>query len=644
MGVMQHVGILGNDKKLTDTAKKKFIQEVKDVLRYGTEGLPPDKKPAFPCGGALPPAREEVANALNDLEDEKKFPDFHKNILGTYENIANSLDADGNFNLLPAIADPIAVAGKLGANIEPPDFPAGFTPYFTGNLVTKLSEDLVKAGKVEFTLPPKLASKLPALVGAPKPPSFQVPPKMIIPPSVTIVSPTTEISSCLAKVPPVTPQNALFTLAAIQTSVATGTPKLAAQVIAKIPSIVAKLANINDAVGEICGLVRDSGLFGQIESTSVTQQAVSIVLSRKTSECIMLNALANTVGSAPGSATTGVTKNTTKPEGYAPLTAPPPDKASPSKKLPQTEKEILEFYPATTTGIALLEGLSDEPSIRSAQILSLVVQGKASMPRATIETKIGSNILARIQVSAKAMTIEGVRVSVNQKDLQHIADYYGGHIMTRSLTEAINLQADVWIEPQSQEVYSKDLTLGRLFRMLDYDQVIKRALSVGEGEIYDESHGQRRFVGRAFGKIDKEKIGNLYANEGKDWILDSSLFIPGKQPNGLDWQKTATNHGWYQNRNANKIAGIIGDPIQYVGHAHDVLHVDYSQLARIVFSVVEVSRDGGETYEQELFSSILKNPTLRELITDEKGIKGDRHPGVPPVIKNLLDKDAYKFV
>lgn len=343
---MAHVGILKSDKKLTEKAKSKFIQEVKDIIQYGTEGLPPDKKPAFPCGGSLPPAGEAAAKALNDLEDEKKFPDFHKNILGMYEKIANSLDAEGNFSLLPAIADPIAVAGKLGANIEPPDFPAGFTPYFTGNLVPMLSADLVKAGKVEFTLPVKLAAKLPDLVGVPKPPLFQIPPVMVIPPTVTIASPTTEISSCLKQVPPVTPQNALFTLAAINTSVATGTPKLVAQVITKIPSIVAKLSNINDAVGEICGLVRDSGLFGEIRPTSSTQQAASIVLARKTSECIMLNALANTIGSAPGSLTGGVAKETSKPDGYVPLPAPPAHKAPPSGSLPKTEQEMLNLFPA----------------------------------------------------------------------------------------------------------------------------------------------------------------------------------------------------------------------------------------------------------------------------------------------------------
>jgi len=311
----------------------------------------------------------------------------------------------------------------------------------------------------------------------------------------------------------------------------------------------------------------------------------------------MLNALANTIGSAPGSATTGVTKNTTKPEGYSHVQAVPADKAPPHPKLPETEKEILEYYPAKNTGIALLEGLSDEPAIRSAQILSLVAQGKAAMPRATIETTIGNSIVARIQVSSRVMTIEGVRVSVNQKDLQHIADYYGGHIMTRRLTEIINSQADVWIEPQPQEEYPKDLTMGRLIRMFDYDKVVNHALTLGKGEIFDNTGGGKRFVGRAFGNATEPKTGNLYANEGKDWILDTSLFLQGKNPKtGYNWKNTSTNHGWYRNKNPLPSLGIIGDPIQFVGHQHDMFHTDYSQLARIVFAVIEISKDGGVTF------------------------------------------------
>jgi hypothetical protein len=347
MSVMVDVGILKADKKLTEKAKKKFIDEVKDIIKFGTEGIPPERKPPFSAGAPMPPAGEDAAKALNDLENENKFPDFHKNTLGLYEKIANALDTPGNFSLLPAIADPIALAGKLGANIEPPDFPAGFIPYFTGNLVPLLSADLVKAGKAEFTIPAKLAAKLPALVGVPLPPKFEIPPSLPIPSTVTIApSPSAEISPCLAKVPPVIPQNALSTLFATNAAVAEGVPKLVAQVITKIPNIVTKLPNINDALGEICGIVRDSGMFGDIKQTSVTQMASSIVLARKTTECIMLNALANTIGTAPGSVTSGITKKSSGPDAYDQKAPPKPDVAPPPKALPKTEQDIINYYPA----------------------------------------------------------------------------------------------------------------------------------------------------------------------------------------------------------------------------------------------------------------------------------------------------------
>jgi len=303
MGCMVHIGVLDNNKKLTEKAKRKFIDEVKDVLKYGTEGIPDDSKPKFKCGEGLPPDPAS-AEALKDLEDEKKFPDFHKNTLGIYEKIANSLDVEGNFSLLPAMADPVALAGGLGASIPAPSFPEGYAPYFAGLLVPKMAADLVKAGKTEFVVPVKLFEKLPSLASPPQPPAFEVPPKLPLPASVTVVS--NSPTPCMERVPPVIPQNALSTLATIHVSAAEGIPKLIVQVIAKMPSILAKLPKIDEAIAEICGLVRDSGIFGEIKDSSTTQKAATIVLSRKTSECILINAIANTVGSAPGSLTSGI--------------------------------------------------------------------------------------------------------------------------------------------------------------------------------------------------------------------------------------------------------------------------------------------------------------------------------------------------
>jgi hypothetical protein len=303
MGCMVHIGVLDNNKKLTEKAKRKFIDEVKDVLKYGTENIPDNSKPKFKCGEGLPPDPAS-AEALKDLEDEKKFPDFHKNTLGIYEKIANSLDVEGNFSLLPAMADPVALAGGFDASIPAPSFPEGYAPYFAGLLVPKMAADLVKAGKTEFVVPVKLLEKLPSLASPPQPPAFEVPPKLPLPASVTVVS--NSPTPGMERVPPVIPQNALSTLATIHVSAAEGIPKLIVQVIAKMPSILAKLPKIDEAIAEICGLVRDSGIFGEIKDSSTTQKAATIVLSRKTSECILINAIANTVGSAPGSLTSGI--------------------------------------------------------------------------------------------------------------------------------------------------------------------------------------------------------------------------------------------------------------------------------------------------------------------------------------------------
>jgi hypothetical protein len=370
MGCMVHVGILTDDKKLTEKAKQKFINEVKDILKYGTDAIPEKTKPKFECGGSLPPDPFS-AEALKDLEDEKKFPDFHKNVLGTYEKIANSLDSEGNFSILP-IADPIALAGKFQTELPALSFPDGYAPYFTGLLVPKMAADLVKSGKSEFILPVKLAAKLPNLASVPQPPAFEIPPKLPLPPSVTISasSPT----PCLEKVPPVIPQNALSTLATINQAAAEGIPKLIAQVIAKMPGIVAKLPNITDAVAEICGLVRDSGIFGEIKDSSTTQKAATIVLSRKTSECILINAMANTVGSSPGSATSAVavkiSGNGPEQNSYGPLEKPPVTipvgKPAPVQRALQRARELDGASWGTqtynyTTGLFYIEDLLSRP-------------------------------------------------------------------------------------------------------------------------------------------------------------------------------------------------------------------------------------------------------------------------------------------
>lgn len=54
-----------------------------------------------------------------DLEDVKKYPDFHKEVLPKYKEIAMALDIQGNFSLPPPIVDPFALVAKLNAPALP---------------------------------------------------------------------------------------------------------------------------------------------------------------------------------------------------------------------------------------------------------------------------------------------------------------------------------------------------------------------------------------------------------------------------------------------------------------------------------------------------------------------------------------------
>ena len=311
MGVMIHSGVLTEEKKLTEHAKKKFIQDVLDIIEHGSEGLP--NKPLFQCGDPIP--ANPIKNALPNLFDEKIYPDFHKNTLGLYEKIAVALDLESNFSLLPVAADPIAIAGKFGVELPQLKFPEGFIPYVTGMLIPKLAIDLVAAGKTEFLLPIKLAQKLPSLIGIPTPPKFD-PPQLTLPPPLFNVpnvpvdllvnediqpeQPIVKLNISPPQVPNI-PNEVLKELFSVNLSVVESIPKLVGDLIAKIPEIASKLPDIMVVVGDICKLIRDSNVFGKSEPTSTIQHAVNFVLARKTAECVLGGVIATTIGSSPGS-------------------------------------------------------------------------------------------------------------------------------------------------------------------------------------------------------------------------------------------------------------------------------------------------------------------------------------------------------
>lgn len=168
-GCMQHAGILDDEEKLTPAAKAKIIKRIQES---GEKGFSNVSK--FPCGFGkdIPPTPGLVPQ---DLHNEEKYPDFHKDILGTYEKIAQ------NFNISPSPAlpfpfcDPAALGLKLG--IEVPAFPIVDIPTLTPIdllMMLKMKEFEIPNLMHAFTIPDPSLPNLGLDLPVPKIPTLDI--------------------------------------------------------------------------------------------------------------------------------------------------------------------------------------------------------------------------------------------------------------------------------------------------------------------------------------------------------------------------------------------------------------------------------------------------------------------------------------
>jgi hypothetical protein len=305
MGCLVDSGILNPDKTLTQRAKDDFIREVKELVVYGSESLPTPLP--FKCGDPLPPSEGLTLESF-DIENEEKYPSIHRDVIkNKYEKFAAALDVESAQSLLPLLADPIALAGKFGVELPEIPFPDGFLPYFSGLLLPKFVLDLIKAGVVDYSLPPLLAAKLPDFISLPSPPNIQPLIPAFAPPVVGVAPPIPEIPAPpLPGFPPVPelpslPEAALADLVAVDAALATAIPKLLGDLIAEIPKLLLKLPDIASVFSDLCKKIRDSGVFGKTEPYERVKQAVDTVLSRKLMACLFLASLGSTIGVSKGS-------------------------------------------------------------------------------------------------------------------------------------------------------------------------------------------------------------------------------------------------------------------------------------------------------------------------------------------------------
>ncbi len=345
-GCIVDAGIIDEKCVLTPTAKKKFIQAVKDELMFGTLGLPVPL--LFPCG---PPVPANPQAYLLDLENEKKFPEFHKNILGAYQKVACVLNLKSDFKFLP-ICCPVSLGFKLGIDIDIPNFPGDFIKFAIPNLPAL-------ALKLDIMPPFKIALKFPDLPAIPPPlPKFDIPPKIKIPDF-----------------------DALFNF---NIALAIGIPKLLLNLALKAPQLALKLPDLPGLFSFVCDIAFDANIFGTIDPSSTVMIVAAKVLITKTVEMLLIAAIGTTLGSSPG----GITGGLGSYLGYK--------ERSRSNKAGGTPREKITSYASSCVGLSFGDaGKCDEYAQRLLPVeYQDAATSNSSDPRA-IGKQATLNILKR---------------------------------------------------------------------------------------------------------------------------------------------------------------------------------------------------------------------------------------------------------
>lgn len=231
---------------------------------------------------------------------------------------------------------------------------------------------------------------------------------------------------------------------------------------------------------------------------------------------------------------------------------------------------------------------------REDWIFQAVCDGRASYDFAElVSTHDGRT--AHFLVFADAMKIDGVRVNVSAQTEQKIADVLGCSLLTPKLADLMWLQKSAKLLPHPRMITSATDA------MIDHSAKIDADLA---------------------------KLGNpagIVCTVGKHWVIDNDLDShPGR----------AENYGWH-------FDGNIGIPAEYAvskddhgrlitliqgrGWAHDMHHVDYSQICVLVSRQCTVD---GATMD---LHDLLKDPALAPLASHQGAMSVLRQPGVPEV-------------
>ena len=443
-GTLVDAGFIDTSGKITPEAKYKFIQDVKKELESGGSG-------PFPCGAKF--AGYTAAKDLK-LEDEKKFPDFHKTSFDTYEKIAQSLNMPGNFSVLP-ICDPLALGAKLGLDLKVKiDFAKGD---FVKFMVPDPKELAAAFG---FTTPPDIAkfvTKFTAVL-VPTPPSISIPK----PPAAPVPGVTVKFDAQLAQV-----------------QVFTQLPGIVVGAVTSFldPGLLLKFAkgDIPGVMGDLCKSVHKA-----FETPSKgppggnqLQLAFTNVMARWTTAMIGSTAIGEVVGTSPQgmSAQPGILMGTKDP---IPAEEPPPSPPTPATTSSEFIKKFALMHEGRTSKVYLDSAGVPIPTIGIGHAIMQITRDtlgfwpKSSSPPLTL-----AQINALYDANVKAFTADinkNITVPLNQNQYDALMDLVwnvGPSAVQGDLKKLLNsnqfeaaadmIGGDTWSRKQGTTTFSPQL-------------------------------------------------------------------------------------------------------------------------------------------------------------------------------------------
>ena len=231
---------------------------------------------------------------------------------------------------------------------------------------------------------------------------------------------------------------------------------------------------------------------------------------------------------------------------------------------------------------------------REDWLFQAVCDGRATYDLAeVVSTHDGRT--AHFQVFADALKVDGVRINVSAQTEQKIADVLGFMLMTPKLADLVWLQKSTKLLPHPRQITSATDAM------------------IGHSSLID---------------ADLAKLGNpggIVCTVGKHWVIDNDLALHAGR---------AENYGWHFDGNIGispEMTATKDDHGQWMkiiqgrGWAHDMHHVDYSQICVLVSRQCTV--DGAQMDLMDL----LQDASLAPLASHQGVMKVLRQPGVPEV-------------